>query len=191
MCWPTKQNMPYSVACVSARLEYYAKTTASQPTYTKIATSVIHALAETNVDSIAAYWPIKQNILYSVASRSASLYDRLNIASQLNYQISHTPFLWSSRGICVSYSNISAYQTAYLQFSAKHVDQDNVLETMCQLIYITYMIYCALAISCGICWYPIVCWPTNTIHIIFCGERVGPSLPDILYFVEGVLAGIY
>ena len=53
-------------------------------------------------------------------------------------------------------------------------------------IYITYMIYCALAISHGIWWYPLVCWPTNIIHIIFCGERVGPSLPDILYFVEGV-----
>ena len=51
------------------------------------------------------------------------------LASQLNYQILHIPFLWSGRGICVSYSNISAYQTTYLQFSVKCVDQDNVLET--------------------------------------------------------------
>ena len=143
------------------------------------------------MDSIAAYWPIKQIILYSVSSGLASLYDRLNIASQLNYQISCTPFLWSGQGICVSYSNVSAYQTAYLQFSAKRFDQDNVLETMCQLIYITYMIYHALSIGCGLCWYPIACQPMNTTHIIFCGEHVSPSLPDILYFVEGVLAGIY
>ena len=154
-------------------------------------TSVICASAKTNVDSIAAYWHIKQNILYSVSSRSASLYDRLNIASQPNYQISCTLFLWSSQGICVFYSNVSAYQTAYLQFSVKRVNQDNVLETTCQQIYITYMIYCALSISHGLCWYPIACQPTNTTHIIFCGEHVGPSLPDIFYFVEGVLAGIY
>ena len=51
------------------------------------------------------------------------------LASQLNYQILHIPFLWSGRGICVSYSNISAYQTTYLQFSVKCVNQDNVLET--------------------------------------------------------------
>ena len=91
----------------------------------------------------------------------------------------------------MSYSNVLAYQTAYLQFSAKCVNQDNVPETTCQPIYITYMIYHALAISHGLCWYPIVHQPMNTTHIIFCGECVGPSLPDILYFVEGVLAGIY
>ena len=93
--------------------------------------------------------------------------------------------------MCVSYSNVLANLTAYLQFSAKHVDLDYVLETTCQPIYITYMIYRAFAISCGICWYPLACWPMNTIHTIFCGGHVGPSLPDILYFVEGVLARIY